>query len=339
MAIRKILTVFFLTLLCLPLPLSAAETIIRDIEFPVAGENNYFTRFGDPRSGGRIHEGVDIFAAKMTPLVSAVDGTVQLITFEERDWGFGVFIRDADGYSYRYLHINNDTPGTDDGLGGSLYAFPGTIKRGTPVIRGQLVGWVGDSGNAEGTTSHLHFEIRTPSGVAIDPYPSLKQSTISGTFDPAAAKLRAPTINHDKGLTVDPSRKALCAAGSLIKLPDSKSVYFCGADSRRYVFPTSQVYASWYPDFSNVTVLGEAIMSQIPLGGNVTYRPGSRMVKIETDPKTYVVDQGGVLRWVTSPEIAVSMYGANWSKYIDDIPPTFFINYVIGDPVSAPLDN
>lgn len=332
--------VFLLVLifgLLVPLTTSA-EDIVRDIEFPVLGDSSYTSSFGDPRSGGRTHEGVDIFAAKMTPFVSAVDGVVSLITFTERDWGNGVFIRDGDGYSYRYLHVNNDTPGTDDGAGGSVYAFPGTIVRGTRVMRGQLIGWVGDSGNAEDTAPHLHFEIRTPDDTPLDPYQSLQAATKKGMFDPTAAGLRAPTINHDRDLTVTAGQPLLCSPGSLIKPFDSSAVYYCGADGKRYVFSSPGVYFSWYKDFSNVTVLGEAILAQIPLGGNVTYKPGSRMVKIETDPQTYVVDKGGVLRVVVNETIAESMYGTKWNTFIDDLSPTFFINYTLGEPITVPLE-
>lgn len=320
----------------LPQPLFAQEAVIRDIEFPVDGLHTYSSSFGDPREGGRTHEGVDIFATKMTPLVAAVDGFVSLITFQERSWGNAVFLRDTDGYTYRYIHVNNDTPGTDDGLGGSLYAFPGTLVRGTPVVKGQLVGWVGDSGNAEEATPHLHFELRTPDGVAIDPFFSLQAATMRNTFDPQAAILRAPTINHDRDLSLS-GETLFCSPGSLITAPSTDAVYYCGADGKRYVFPTSKVYFSWYENFSDVVEIGDAILAQIPLGGNVRYRPGVRMIKIETDPKTYAVDKGGVLRWVTTPEIAASMYGKNWSQFIDDIAPTFFINYTIGEPITSPL--
>jgi hypothetical protein len=313
-----------------------AEDIIRDIEFPVDGPHTLTDTFGAPRSGGRVHEGVDILADKMVPLVSAVDGVVHLITMEERDWGFGVFIRDADGYSYRYIHVNNDTPGTDDGQGGALYAFPATIFRGAKVSRGQLVGWVGDSGNAENVTPHLHFEVRTRNGVAIDPYPSLLLATSGNSFDPAKVRLRSPNINEDKNLDTQ-SPSSVCQAGELVKIDGSDAVYYCGADGRRYVFPTARVYASWFKDFSGVVTVSPEELSALRIGGNVTYRPGERLVKIETDPKTYAVDQGGVLRWVTSSEIAESMYGSNWNTQVDDISPAFFINYTIGEPITAPL--
>ena len=330
------LTIIALLTLTLTTPAAAAE--VRDIAFPVDGQNRYSEDFGDPRSGGRTHEGVDIIADKMTPLVAAVDGTVRSVTMEERDYGFAVVLRDSDGYTYHYLHVNNDTPGTDDGQGGALYAFPPTIVRGARVFKGQLVGWTGDSGNAENVTSHLHFEIRPPDGTAINPYPSLLQATAAGSFDPQVAQLRSPTINHDRSLTVDPSRPANCVAGKLIKTSGSSTVYYCGADGKRYVFPSSGVYFSWYENFSGVITITAEELSSLPLGGNVTYRPGSRMVKIQTDPKTYAVDVGGVLRWVSSAEIAESMYGNNWNTQIDDISPAFFINYTLGEPITAPLN-
>ncbi|MDZ4241863.1 MAG: M23 family metallopeptidase, partial [Candidatus Omnitrophota bacterium] len=73
--------------------------------------------------------------------------------------------------------INNDTSGTDDGLGGGRDAYAPDMERPLPVVAGQLLGWMGDSGNAEYTTPHLHFEIRRPDGAAINPYESLTRAT------------------------------------------------------------------------------------------------------------------------------------------------------------------
>lgn len=153
----------------------AAET--RDIVFPVFGPASYSDDFGDPRSGGRTHEGNDIFAEKGKALLSAVDGEVRWVTFPEASYGWGVEIEDADGWRYRYLHINNDTPGTDNGFGGGRNAYAPGIESGAPVKAGQLIGYLGDSGNAEATSSHLHFEIRKANGNPINPYESLLGAT------------------------------------------------------------------------------------------------------------------------------------------------------------------
>ena len=58
------------------------------------------------------------------------------------------------------------------------------------------------------------------------------------------------------------------------------------------------------------------------------------MVKITTDPKTYVVDAGNVLRWVPSEEAAVALYGDNWNQMIDDVSDAFFFSYTIGNPIT-----
>ncbi|MEK9176796.1 MAG: peptidoglycan-binding protein [Patescibacteria group bacterium] len=148
-----------------------AET--RSIVFPVGGEFRFRDDYGEPRGDGtRAHQGIDIIAGKMTPVVATVDGVITFIAAPEASWGYSITIRDADNYSYRYLHMNNDTPGTDDGAGGEQHAYAPGLTRGSRVSRGQVIGWVGDSGNAESTVAHLHFEIRGPDGL-INPYDSL----------------------------------------------------------------------------------------------------------------------------------------------------------------------
>lgn len=177
---------FLATLLVLALLLpNAVFAETRIITFPVQGTFSFRDDYGEPRGDGtRAHEGIDIVAAKMTPLVAAVDGTVTFVAIPQASWGYSVTIRDSAGYTYRYLHMNNDTPGTDDGAGGEAHAYAPEIRRGATVTRGQLIGWVGDSGNAESTVSHLHFEIRSPNG-NINPYDSLYAAAGgngSGTF-------------------------------------------------------------------------------------------------------------------------------------------------------------
>ncbi len=154
--------------------LSAVRTII----FPVIGPVTYYDDFGNPRDGGaRTHEGNDLFAKKMTPLVAAVDGTIINVNYPEESWGMAVTIRDKEGFTYHYIHMNNDNPGTDDGKGDGVHAYAVEVMEGNKVVKGQLIGYLGDSGNAETTPPHLHFEIRQPDRQAFSPYQSLQNAT------------------------------------------------------------------------------------------------------------------------------------------------------------------
>jgi hypothetical protein len=147
----------------------------RELHFPVDGAVSFSDDFGDPRSGGRTHEGNDLLGTKRQHLVAAVDGTVTMAKLDASNLsGHMLVIKDADGWTAKYLHLNNDTLGTDDGLGTADDAFAPGIAVGTKVKAGQLVAFLGDSGNAETTSPHLHFELHRPDGTAIDPWTSLR---------------------------------------------------------------------------------------------------------------------------------------------------------------------
>jgi hypothetical protein len=153
-------------------PAPAAASSVPEITLPIAvdhiGSVQWTDTWGAPRSGGRSHVGVDILGPKMTPLVAAADGT---ITWMRHDTTRGniLYLTDDQGWQYTYIHINNDTPGTDDGANRYEEAFAPGIERGVRVKAGQLIAYMGDSGNAEWTVSHLHFEIVSPDGYNVNP--------------------------------------------------------------------------------------------------------------------------------------------------------------------------
>lgn len=123
--------------------------------------------------------------------------------------------------------------------------------------------------------------------------------------------------------------------GDLIRGQSFNAVYYMGTDGFRYVFPNDKAYFTWYTDFSTVKFITDAELAKIQIGGNVTYKPGVKMVKINTDPRTYAVDEGGTLRHVSSEAVAVAMYGSNWNTKIDDIADGFFSNYILGDAINS----
>ena len=157
------------------------SVVVRRITVPVEGSFSYRDDFGDPRAG-HTHQGNDLMVPKLRPLLAAADATVRRIFLDNgaASQGNMLVLRDADGWEYWYLHINNDTPGTDDGLNPPEFAFAPGIVVGAPVKSGQVVAFAGDSGDAESAGSHLHFELHPPgdgsgaAGAAADPYPSLR---------------------------------------------------------------------------------------------------------------------------------------------------------------------
>jgi len=90
---------------------------------------------------------------------------------EDPDGCCSLAILHEDGWRTLYVHLDNDTPGTDDGEGWGLAP---SIDIGVRVAAGQLIGYAGDSGSAEETSAHLHFELHDPDGVIVNPYNALR---------------------------------------------------------------------------------------------------------------------------------------------------------------------
>ncbi len=158
--------------------------------------------WGAPRSGGRSHIGVDIMGARMIPLVAANDSVVTWGEFDNAG-GNIVRLRDRNGWEYQYIHINNDRPGTDDGQAACLQAFAAKIcnsldgnriKRGLEFKAGEVIAYMGDSGNAEWTASHLHFEVYRPNGDGsvspVNPTPFVDAAAANPTSPP-------PNVSED----------------------------------------------------------------------------------------------------------------------------------------------
>lgn len=134
-----------------------------------------------------------------------------------------------------------------------------------------------------------------------------------------------------------PVSAAYLTPGSLIK-GSTSAVYYYGNDGKRLAFPQEKIFKTWYTDFSSIKQITDSELARIPLGPNVTYRPGVRLVKITTDPKVYAVAQPNVLRWVQSEALAAALYGTNWNQRIDDISDAFFVNYTVGAPITQASD-
>ncbi|HLD18337.1 MAG TPA: hypothetical protein VJB99_04735, partial [Patescibacteria group bacterium] len=94
-------------------------------------------------------------------------------------------------------------------------------------------------------------------------------------------------------VVVAPSRANAATAGDLIKGTTLSTVYYYATDGKRYAFPNEKTYFTWYSDFSGVKTLSDSELAAISLAGNIVYRPGSRWIKIASDPKVYAVTTDG----------------------------------------------
>lgn len=112
--------------------------------------------WGAPRSGGRAHQGIDIFARRGTPVVSATHGIVLRVGADPLG-GRVVWVLGPGGRRHYYAHLDR----------------PAAIRAGERVAAGTVLGFVGDTGNAKGGPPHLHYGIYVPAQGAVNPYPLL----------------------------------------------------------------------------------------------------------------------------------------------------------------------
>lgn len=139
------------------LPSVESMDLTRISVFPVQGACSYSDTWHEPRSGGRLHIGVDITAATGKALYAVVDGVISQMTVGGSLSGNALKVAQPDGTYFFYAHLDSFAPG---------------IGVGTPVRAGQIIGYVGSTGNAGG--SHLHFEVHPFGGEAVNPYPVVK---------------------------------------------------------------------------------------------------------------------------------------------------------------------
>jgi murein DD-endopeptidase MepM/ murein hydrolase activator NlpD len=127
--------------------------------FPVYGKHTYTDDWGAPRQDTGFHEGNDIFATAGTPLVAVCKGTLHRVG-TNRVPGNRLWVKcDKGGDEFFYGHLS---------------AFANDAHSGLHVDAGQVVGFVGSTGDAEQTPPHVHFEVHPGGGKAVDPYPFLR---------------------------------------------------------------------------------------------------------------------------------------------------------------------
>lgn len=133
---------------------SSARYSIAGFAFPILGPNAFTNSWLAPRSRGRRHQGCDVFALRGTPCVACMSGTIG--TSYSRLGGKTIYLYGDDGHKYAYMHLS------------------GYAMTGGRVNKGDVIGYVGNTGNARGGSCHLHFEVHPNGGSAVNPYPILQ---------------------------------------------------------------------------------------------------------------------------------------------------------------------
>lgn len=177
------------------------------IIFPVIGAATTFDDWGDPRGQGR-HAGNDILTTWRSPAVAAEDGKIRLWTTSSRA-GCMLYLYGASGTTYLYIHLNNDLTAKRDNRGTCVpgVAYARGLKTGSRVKAGQIIGYNGDSGDAEGIY-HLHFEVHPNDGVDVNPRPYLN----------AARRLLFPVQSVARPVTVGLKGTVVAAGGGVVEL-------------------------------------------------------------------------------------------------------------------------
>ena len=221
---------------------TTAKSGLPRLIFPVVGPSSYVDDFGDAR-GTRSHQGNDIMAPKRALAVAAEAGKVE---FHTTSWAAGcmLYLYGKSGTKYLYIHLNNDLTAKNDNRGKCVpgVAYAKGIRDGASVQAGDPVGYVGDSGDANGGSAHLHFEVHSRRGGAVNPYTHLGRAkkllfaakrgttvnlTLTGSLVEAAVdavkvkvdKLRAstglriPTVKRTVELTLPPTAEVESATG------------------------------------------------------------------------------------------------------------------------------
>ena len=145
--------------------------------FPVVGKTHYVDDFGSARAQGS-HQATDIMGEWRAPLVAVEGGRVRVWTKSARA-GCMLYLYGASGTTYLYVHMNNDLTAKNDNRGGCRagVAFATGLRDGETVRAGELLGFMGDSGDANGIHHHVHFELHLGGQSPVSPFPWLKKAS------------------------------------------------------------------------------------------------------------------------------------------------------------------
>ena len=208
--------------------------------FPMVGATHFTNDFGAPRPQGS-HQGNDLLGPWRSPVVAVESGTVTLWTSSARA-GCMLWLDGDSGTRYAYVHLNNDLTDRNDNKGGCVQgiAYAPTLTGGKRVKAGELLGFNGDSGDANGGSSHLHFELQQSRGYSVSPYKWLRR----------AKQLIYPVIRD-----VGPEGVGFRLTGTVVRMLETaegtflvmRATFLRGTDGSRYAVDR-KIFATVTPE-------------------------------------------------------------------------------------------
>ena len=229
--------------------------------FPILGAATYTDDFGDPRGQG-AHEGNDMLAPRRALALAAEAGTVKFHTTSSRA-GCMLYLDGKSGTTYYYIHLNNDLTNGNDNRGGCKVGvtFPKGLKSGARVNAGEVIAYVGDSGDANGIHPHLHFEVHPNGGAATSPFPYLNKARhllfaaeAGTTFTLALTGKVANAAGEDLQVTVDqvrqwPGGRKVKQAGQKVPItvPETATIEGVGAPATLADYPALELLTKGLP--------------------------------------------------------------------------------------------
>lgn len=227
----------------------------------------------------------------------------------------------------------------------------GTASGAPQIISSPAVGKFSGSNDSNGTTysAHITWATDQESSSSVSVSSAMLTASISaGSLDGVTAHdvvisglkrgvVYTATVSsmtgNGKTVTGKPLNFTVIVSGDRVKTAASPAVYWY-LNEKRNVFPDFTSYDSWFADFKGVTTVPSDQLGSIALGKNVPVRAGTYLVKIQSDPKVYVVEPLGRLRWLSTEAQAIALYGNAWQKRVRDIDVSQFTSYVMGDTLA-----
>lgn len=141
------------------------------------------------------------------------------------------------------------------------------------------------------------------------------------------------TALEEGAQTEIPSQTYPVKSLALVSSQEGGAVYVIDSSLVKRLFPSRQIFDSWFDNFRRLKILSEEDLDSIPEGSPMLGRPGTWLVKVPEDNKVFAVEPGYVLRWIIDEESAQTLFGENWNRRIIDVDQEMFSTYSIAVPL------